>query len=149
MQTHPVKKYERLIWPVALAVTITCASGGMGPQIPKMLLFESIDKVAHFLVFGLLATLICRASREQQLALRQGLLAIALTSLFGMSDELHQAFNPYRTFEIADWVADSTGAIVAIVVYQGWPLYRNFLENDLALPFRQTFQEKSRELNPS
>ncbi len=85
----------------------------------------------HFFVFGLLATLFCRYNPRTALHLSQGLLAITLTSLFGLSDELRQAVNPERTFELADLAADIVGAIVAILVYQKSAFYRRLLERDI------------------
>ena len=123
--------YYRLFWPLCLASLITFVSGRAAPQVPDILWFPDIDKAAHFFVFGLLATLFCRYNPRTALHLSQGLLAITLTSLFGLSDELHQAVNPERTFELADLAADIVGAIVAILVYQKSAFYRRLLERDI------------------
>jgi VanZ family protein len=40
-------------------------------------------------------------------------LAVAIVSLYGVSDEVHQAFVPGRNADVFDWVADTTGALVA------------------------------------
>ena len=125
------KKFYRLFWPICLASLITCVSGSAAPQVPDFLWFTGLDKAAHFFVFGLLATLFCRYDPQTALRLSQGLLAITLTSLFGLSDELHQSVNPARTFELADLAADIAGAIVAILVYQKSAFYRGLLERDI------------------
>jgi VanZ family protein len=39
-----------------------------------------------------------------------------LSSLYGISDELHQSFVPGRTPDVHDWIADTWGAAVAIGV---------------------------------
>ena len=123
--------YYRLFWPFCLATLITVFSGRAAPQAPEFLWFPDIDKMAHFFVFGLLATLFCRYNPRTALHLSQGLLAITLTSLFGLSDELHQSVNPDRTFELADLAADIAGAVVAIFVYQKSAFYRRLLERDI------------------
>ena len=133
--------YYRLIWPVCLASAITYASSGPAPPVPEGLWFFNIDidKVAHFFVFGLLATSLCRYNPKTTVRLSLGLLAIVLTSLFGLSDELHQSLNPLRSFEMADWAADTFGAIVAVLVYQKWAFYRRLLEKNI---FRFTRQSE-------
>ena len=123
--------YYRLFWPFCLASSITYFSGRAAPQVPDILWFTDIDKAAHFFVFGLLATLFCRYNPRTALHLSQGLLAITLTTLFGLSDELHQSVIPERTFELADLVADFVGAVVAILVYQKSAFYRRLLERDI------------------
>jgi VanZ family protein len=85
------------------------------------------DKIGHFLVYGLLATLLLRLGRNS----RAWWLALAVTSLFGVSDEWHQSFVPGRSSEWGDWVADTAGAALAIGLYAGWPWYRDRLEADL------------------
>lgn len=84
------------------------------------------DKAAHFSVFGLLATLVLRPLRGHRVWL-----AVAVVSLFGASDELHQSLTPGRSMEFADWVADTTGAVTAVIAYTFWPLYRRVLETPL------------------
>lgn len=88
--------------------------------------FFSADKLAHISVYGLLATHWLRA-------LPRGwtwrpVLAIAITVLFGLADELLQMLNPVRTFDPLDWAADVIGAVTAVVAYRYWPLYRKMLE---------------------
>ncbi len=113
------------LWPLALAVTITLASGGpvaSGPDIPHL------DKVVHLLVFGLLATLIARIeSVRHWLWLGRGW-AIILTSIFGGLDEYRQSFTSTRYMEFGDWVADTLGAALAVTLYIHWTWYRRFLE---------------------
>lgn len=85
------------------------------------------DKVVHFFVFGLLATLLARTDWTAG----RPWLAVLLTSLYGLFDEAHQAFTPGRFVDVADWVADTLGAIVAVTVYTKWTAYRRLLEQPL------------------
>jgi VanZ family protein len=55
-------------------------------------------------------------------------IAVAVASIYGVSDEFHQSFTPGRSVEIADWLADTCGAALAVGLYVLWPRYRKFLE---------------------
>jgi VanZ family protein len=111
-------------WPVAVASLIVFASGHSrvaGPEIVNS------DKLVHFMVYGLLATLVCRLGRGWQGA-AWALLAV---SAFGATDEWHQSFIPGRSCELGDWIADTLGAAVAVLLYAGWVPYRQWLERPL------------------
>lgn len=112
-----------------LAGTIIYASSNSqiaGPQVP------GADKVEHFLIYGLLATLLARVPSIAQ-SPRLGLaLAVVLTSAFGITDEWHQSMTPGRSVEVMDWVVDTLGATLAVTLYSRWALYRVALELPLA-----------------
>ncbi len=130
---------RRLAWPVALVAVITIASGGAAaPVVPGAVSgIPHFDKVVHFFVFGLLATLVLRAfSRENGYRLA-ATIAVLVTSAFGLADELHQSTNPVRHFSWLDWMADTAGAVVAVSVYLGWARYRTALEMPLRVPQRR------------
>jgi VanZ family protein len=40
--------------------------------------------------------------------------AILLASLYGVSDEVHQAFVPFRESSWLDWLADTVGAALGV-----------------------------------
>ena len=88
----------------------------------------SYDKLAHLLVFGLLATAVLRIPRIFNLGWRGVFMAIALISLYGALDEYRQSFTAGRSVELGDWIADTLGAIIASIVYYKWHCYRRFLE---------------------
>ena len=107
-----------------IAALIFFASGQSdvgGPSIP------GIDKVTHFAVYGLLATLVVRLGRTR----RSAWISLVVVSAYGITDEWHQSFTPGRSVEIADWVADTAGAAVAILCYWNWTWYRTRLESPL------------------
>jgi VanZ family protein len=63
------------------------------------------DKVLHMLAFGLGTVLLCRALHGQApgRSPRQIALCSVLSALgYGIADELHQAYVPQRTAEVAD-----------------------------------------------
>lgn len=73
------------------------------------------DKVLHAVEYALLGALWCRAFQASQSEpwRRQAILwAIVFTSLYGMSDEVHQAFVPFRESSVFDWIADTIGAVL-------------------------------------
>lgn len=115
----------RWLYPLALALTIIVASGRGQVAAPDIV---NIDKFAHLAVFGLLATLVWRAP-----GMRHAWIAVLVVSIFGAADELRQSLTPGRFVEFGDWVADSVGALVAVMVYRFWPWYRRLLEAPLRL----------------
>ena len=78
------------------------------------------DKALHFLEYGALAALLLFALRSSEVAARRaGLLAVAVVSLYGASDELHQAFVPGRSCDARDWAADTVGAALCVAGWAG------------------------------
>jgi VanZ family protein len=116
------------IWPFAIALAIFLASGTKNLAAPDFGFDLSYDKLAHLLVFGLLATAVLRIPRIFNLGWRGVAITIAIISLYGALDEYRQSFTAGRTVELDDWIADTLGAILASIVYYKWHWYRNFLE---------------------
>lgn len=118
------------LWPILVAAAIFIESGHgvvAGPDLPNF------DKVAHFFIYGLLATLLLRTSTLRELS-RGAWIALVLTSLYGVSDEFHQSFTPGRSVDVLDWVADTCGAGLALFCYTRWALYRSILEFTFGFP---------------
>ena len=114
-------RWRLALWPLAIAVMILCASQRSRVAAPGI---TNIDKVAHFAVFGLLGTLVCRCGRGW----RGAVWALVVVSAFGASDEWHQSFVPGRSSDVMDWIADTAGAGLAVALYAGWSSYRRLLE---------------------
>ena len=87
------------------------------------------DKVVHFAVYGLLATLVCRCRFRADW--RAAVLGLLAASAFGATDEWHQSFVPGRSCDVMDWLADTGGAALAVTLYAGWSAYRALLERSL------------------
>jgi VanZ family protein len=111
------------VYPVALALTILMASSQSEVTVPSG---RHLDKVGHFLAFGLLGTLVARTQ-----PMRRWWLGAVAASLFGLVDEGVQSFTPGRFVEVADMVADAAGAVLAVVLYRHWTWYRRVLETPL------------------
>lgn len=127
------------LWALALAGTLVLASGNTPPQIPGS--FIGLDKIAHFSLFGLLATLVLRADPVWGRLRSRGWIAILAVSLFGITDEWHQSFTPGRAVEFADWIADTAGAALATTLYLRWGWFRRLLETPLRLRRRKPVAE--------
>jgi VanZ family protein len=123
-----LKVKRHTIWPFALALAIFMASGTKNLAAPDLGFDFSYDKLAHLLVFGLLATAVLRIPRVFNSSWIGVCITIALISLFGALDEYRQSFTAGRYVELDDWIADTLGAIIASVVYYKWHYYRRFLE---------------------
>ena len=96
------------IWPFLLGAAITYASSRQIMETPPGFHF---DKVAHFFVFGLFATLLYRFPAEAFKKQYKPVYAIVLTALFGLSDEWCQYSQPVRYFEMGDIAADFHGRL--------------------------------------
>ena len=119
---------QRFLFFVALVVTIFTASGTSQIAVPDP--GFRIDKPAHFLIFGLIATALLRSlsTRVSWPNWKRILVVTLVVSAIGALDEFRQSFTPGRFPEVADWVADTAGALLAVLVYTYWPLYRRTLE---------------------
>ena len=122
------KKISSYVLPFSLAVSIFIASGSQHLATPNIYIPYSPDKLLHFLIFGLLATVLLRTRKLKQLRLRDLIISIVIVSVYGFIDEIHQSFTPGRCVEIGDWLADTFGAIVAVILYAQWKEYRHLLE---------------------
>lgn len=125
--TTPKSKIRReTLWPFLLAGTITVCSG-YPAAVPRIEWF-SVDKVGHFAAYGALATAILRHPALVRWPLLGLWWALPLASAYGLGDEFRQSLNYYRSYDLADWVADTAGALVAVALYLRWPAYRRLLE---------------------
>ncbi len=102
-------------------VLIFAISSMQQPPLPTPK-FEwlSIDKVYHFIEYGILSVLLTIALINvppKWLPTNWIWVTAALISIFyGASDELHQSFVPGRFATLSDLVSDAIGAIAGVVV---------------------------------
>lgn len=73
-----------------------------------------VRKTAHFLEFTGLCVLFNSALYFTK-AKRQLILSTILTSLYAITDEVHQIFVDGRSCELRDWAIDSLGAICGAI----------------------------------
>ena len=126
MQTESLRR--KAIWALLIAGLIFLASSRSTISAPRSPFeFMRMDKIGHLAVYGLLGTLLCRMGTGWRGAAG----ALLAASAYGASDEWHQSFVPGRSVEVADWLADTLGAAVAVGLYAGVPAYRRALETTL------------------
>ncbi len=80
-----------------------------------------IDKLLHIAVYALLGALFLRAFRTLRIKNNLKLvmiLSILLSSLYGISDEIHQHFVPFRNADFMDALADMIGSVGGVYGYQ-------------------------------
>ena len=81
------------------------------------------DKSHHMMAYDLFGLLWYRAFRfcgGSWAAPRAVTLSILACTLYGVTDELHQAFVPLRESDLWDLAADTVGAAVAVICVDRW-----------------------------
>lgn len=102
---------------VYVACVFVVGSLPQGPETQPP--FPYFDKVGHLLAFGVMQWVVLRPVRflwyERPLAW-QLTWTFAVVCLVGALLELWQGLLPTRSMEFLDWVADTTGALLAALV---------------------------------
>lgn len=78
-----------------------------------------VSPVGHFTEFFLLGAALTNALRLHLPLDRSAVLAVVFTSIYGISDELHQILVPSRTCDPMDWLVDTIAALLAAVLVTG------------------------------
>lgn len=81
------------------------------------------DKPSHLVAFAILAVLLVRAlagGLPSRITVSTALVAAALTTAYGASDELHQMFVPGRVADVRDLVADALGGAAGAFACWVW-----------------------------
>ena len=110
--------------PVALyAGMIFYLSAQSHPEehLPSFLLKDVSDKVLHAVEYGILAALCYRGFRwaaGPAVARQAVVLAIVTASVYGITDEMHQFFVPFRESSWLDWLADTIGAAIGAMSWR-------------------------------
>ena len=86
--------------------------------------FPGVDKLAHMLAYGVLAFSVLWYSGKK--GLDKPRYTVALTVLFcllyGISDEYHQSFIPFRSVSVLDVFADTAGAFCVSLIWMMSPI---------------------------
>jgi hypothetical protein len=102
--------------PAALWMAVIFGASSIpGSSIPGG--YSVYGHVAEYAVLGVLLYLPARRSMSP---LRAALLALAVASLYGVTDEIHQIWTPLRTPDPVDWATDTLAAGVAVALATGW-----------------------------
>ena len=120
----PRRKFARhaAAWvpPLALMVVIFALSAMPADQKDHGTLYVLSRKLAHFCEYALLAALWWRALRTKVTDGRALLLALAISVLYAVTDELHQTLVSGRSGRPLDVGIDTVGALTAV-----WLIARN------------------------
>jgi VanZ family protein len=104
-----VKRWLR--WAPALVYMAAIFAASAQPTLPTPDLDHS-DKVLHFAAYAGLGGLLAYGGAPAALG---PLPLIAIGTLYGASDEVHQSFVPGRSPDPLDWLADTLGAIAGVL----------------------------------
>jgi len=115
----PSLRYRRIWLLLAWGMVVSVVVLSLIPV--EVDLGEGRDKIAHFLAYGSLSLgfgmLFAGRSRQLRIAIAFAAMGVAIEFLQGLTD--------YRTFEIADMIANAIGAAL------GWGLAQTPLRNGL------------------
>lgn len=114
--TIPRTKRRLLPW---LAVAGWMCVIFVGSSVPGSQVPGRFGSLGHFGEYAILGALLVLALTSP----RRALMAVALASAYGVTDELHQLFVPGRCSDPVDWLVDTLGAIVG--VYVATRIYRS------------------------
>ena len=119
-----LKSYKRWLPAIIVMAVITLLSSIKGPYIDAVGLGkESYHINGHFFFFVALCISYYYATKKVALS-------VVLTMIFGIFDELHQLFTPFRNASFFDIQVDSLGALIGgAFSWKLWPLIRNKLKN--------------------
>jgi VanZ family protein len=105
--------------PVLLYLTLILTLSAQ-PHLQVPFHFTNADKLCHLAEYGLLGLLLARALRGTMRIsspLIAAMMAIGIGSAFGAGDEWFQGFIPGRDSSVYDWMADTTGVVLAQILY--------------------------------
>lgn len=100
-----MKKY---ILPILWTVVIFVLSSIPGSEFPK-LPFPGFDKLVHLVEYSILGFLWVKALGKRIITV------ILLGIIYGVFDEIHQIFVPFREFSVLDILVDGVGVILGVL----------------------------------
>lgn len=107
------KNFKEILWgkhrfipPILWMVVIFAASSIPGPAFPK-LPWPGFDKLVHLIEYSVLGFLWSRAFDKRT--------ALVIGIIYGVLDEIHQIYVPYREFSILDITVDGIGVILGLL----------------------------------
>lgn len=100
-----MKKYiPSILWMAVIFIL----SSIPGPKLP-VLPFPGFDKLAHAGEYAILGFLLALAFEKRWF------IAFVIGMIYGLLDEIHQLFVPFREFDLLDLSSDIAGVIIGIV----------------------------------
>jgi len=104
---------QKVIPAVLWVILIFLLSAVPGGDYPPAVFDYGI--IAHLVEFFVLGYLLARALGGY--SFKNLCLSLVICLLYALSDEFHQAFVPYRSVSMVDWLVDVFGSTAGIFVY--------------------------------
>ncbi|PIP36186.1 MAG: hypothetical protein COS92_05115 [Desulfobacterales bacterium CG07_land_8_20_14_0_80_52_14] len=115
-----VKTRRRLLsdWlPVLLYCLLIFFQSAFPPVVSEPI-FPFADKAAHGMIYAVLGILFYKAFKTRSVKNPKAAgWAVLASTLYGVSDEIHQAFVPVRSAEMADVLADGLGSLLGVLLF--------------------------------
>lgn len=102
-----------IIWLIIIFVLSVIPVPGPKTAMP-------VDKVEHFIIYGLTAVFFYRYLRPKTIKAKAGFESVAIASAYGAAIEVVQYFLPYRSFSLGDIAANTLGALAFCMIYIMW-----------------------------
>ena len=83
-------------------------------SIPSGVQLLLYDKLGHFLVFAVLGFWALKAWETSS----QHRFLLGFLAVYGLAIEIAQYFVPYRSFSVADWIADLLGIAFSVILFK-------------------------------
>ncbi len=101
-------------WSLVIAYSLLIWYQSSRPSVLPPEAGDGTDKLAHVAGYMLHSYLLARALECEAAG---GLPAVAFvgSGMWGAIDEIHQAFVPFRSCQLGDWLADLLGALLGVV----------------------------------
>lgn len=121
----PVRSlWYAIVWGMAILVITLLPSSNI-PEMPQW--GFSIDKIVHFAIFGILTILILKGYNKNNstLYLKNVVLVVTFSMLYGLLLETAQNYVPGRNFSWPDTAANGFGSIVGAMVFWAFVKFRS------------------------
>ena len=119
----PISKFIPGIAWFFLVLILVCIPGDKLPKVDNWLIEFKYDKLIHVGLFAVLAYLFIHPITKSTLVLKVKwhyvIKIVIATAMWGLTTEIIQKFYiPGRSFDLADWAADSLGGLFALLYYK-------------------------------
>jgi len=131
-----------IVYMVAVFVMSSMPSNAI-VELPDSQLDAFIKESLHLVEFAILYFLLVLAFLTMRgLTEKINLVCLFIASLYGITDEIHQSFVPYRSATLIDVVKDITGVLVVSWVMYGAYQKKRFLRLGRLLRRWEAFHKK-------
>jgi VanZ family protein len=91
------------------------------PPLPGRVSYYEVH-IGAYAVLGLLTSRALAKARLRNVNWKVLLAAVAISSIYGVSDEYHQRLVPGRDFDLLDMIADAIGSLIGACAVGAWSI---------------------------